>query len=57
MEDRCDRCGVAGKAYFIKGDLDLVFCGHHTHKYEFSLTENGWEGTVINESAPVLVGV
>ncbi len=36
--DRCDRCGAAAKVRAVlPGGGDLVFCGHHAHKYADNL--------------------
>lgn len=33
--DRCDRCGARGTTRVIlAGGGELVFCGHHTRKFE-----------------------
>jgi len=41
--DRCDRCGA--QAFFIakkNNGLDLLFCGHHGHKFSGSLIIQGF---------------
>jgi len=36
--DRCDRCGAAAKVRAVlPGGGELVFCGHHAHKYADNL--------------------
>lgn len=33
--DRCDRCGARATTRVLFGDgRDLLFCGHHTRKYD-----------------------
>lgn len=29
VADRCDRCGAQAFMQAVKGNLDLLFCGHH----------------------------
>ncbi len=43
MDNLCDRCGAAGKTRFVKGEQDLVFCGHHTQEYNLNLIAAGFE--------------
>lgn len=40
--DRCDRCRAEGFILFVKGDVDLVFCGHHGRGFEPTLVSKGW---------------
>lgn len=44
-EMRCDvgRCPAGVKNYFIKGDLVLGFCSHHSFQYNNSLLEQQFE--------------
>jgi hypothetical protein len=36
--DRCDRCGARGTTRIILDNGgDLVFCGHHTRKYDVTI--------------------
>ena len=36
--DRCDRCGArATTRVVLAGGTDLVFCGHHTRRYDDAL--------------------
>jgi hypothetical protein len=41
--DRCDSCNAQGYVQVIKGEQQLVFCGHHYHKNAESLEKAGWE--------------
>jgi hypothetical protein len=37
-DDRCDRCGAAGKVRAVlPGGGDLVFCNHHANRYSEEL--------------------
>lgn len=37
-EDRCDRCGArATTRVLLAGGNDLVFCGHHSRRYDEAL--------------------
>lgn len=39
-EERCDRCGAAAKVRAVlPGGGDLVFCGHHAHRYAADLAK------------------
>jgi len=39
-DERCDRCGAAGKIRFVlAGGGELIFCGHHANKYAADLTK------------------
>jgi hypothetical protein len=36
--DRCDRCGArAATRVVLAGGSDLVFCGHHSRRYDDAL--------------------
>lgn len=36
--DRCDRCGArAATRVILAGGLDLLFCGHHSRRYDQAL--------------------
>jgi hypothetical protein len=40
--DRCDRCGARAQAVVImKSERELLFCGHHTDKYQAALIGQG----------------
>jgi hypothetical protein len=41
--DRCDTCRAEALGYAEKDGLDLLFCGHHLHKNEAKLREQGFE--------------
>lgn len=41
--DRCDRCGAQAKARFVKGQQDLLFCGHHSQEYKLGLVSAGFQ--------------
>lgn len=41
--DRCDSCGSQAFVRAHKGDLSLLFCGHHFGKHEFALAADGWD--------------
>lgn len=43
MNDYCDRCGAAGKARYVKDELDLIFCGHHGREYGLALIQSDFE--------------
>jgi ribosomal protein L37E len=47
IADRCDRCGA--QAFIIATGVsgELMFCGHHYHKYEYAITQ--WAYKIINE--------
>jgi hypothetical protein len=39
-EERCDRCGAAGKLrIMLAGGGELVFCGHHANKFADELVK------------------
>lgn len=44
-DDRCDRCGVEARSVVTLDTNEppnvLLFCGHHTNKYEVSLVSKG----------------
>jgi len=41
---RCDRCEAAGQSWWLNASLemDLRFCGHHTHVHAPSLPGKGF---------------
>jgi len=39
--DRCDRCGAQAKTRALLREGFLLFCGHHTKKYQAGLNEAG----------------
>ena len=41
--DRCDRCGAQAYIQAVKGEQDLLFCGHHGQSHAIILEANGWE--------------
>ena len=42
--DRCDRCGAQAYTRFInENGHDMLFCGHHTTKYEVTLMKTGFQ--------------
>ena len=47
IADRCDRCGA--KAFVLATGVsgELMFCGHHYHKYEYAITQ--WAYKIVNE--------
>ena len=56
MDLYCDRCGALGKARFVLANgNDLVFCGHHSRKYQEKLDAFTEEPLSANE--PELIGV
>lgn len=40
--DRCDGCGTQAYVKLVKGDAELIFCGHHFNKHGDALDEAGW---------------
>lgn len=52
ISDRCDACGgrsdngivTAPQAFAraVKGDLEILFCGHHLRRHEAALIAGGW---------------
>lgn len=47
--DVCDRCSAAAKTRFVKGEQDLLFCGHHAYEYNFSLIAAGFQNETFIE--------
>jgi hypothetical protein len=47
IADRCDRCGA--QAFVLASGVsgELMFCGHHYHKYEYAITQ--WAYKIVNE--------
>lgn len=58
MHDRCDgttqtvdnygqgistSCGAEALVQVMKGELDLVFCGHHYNQFQLELTNQGFK--------------
>lgn len=43
LRDRCDRCGAAAYVRTVKGDNELLFCGHHARKNIAALDAEGWK--------------
>ncbi|ASR77450.1 hypothetical protein SEA_PARADIDDLES_222 [Streptomyces phage Paradiddles] len=41
-EDRCDRCNAQAFVIAEKGDMALLFCGHHGKQYKQALEMQGW---------------
>lgn len=49
--DRCDRCVARATHVATKfGLTDLLFCGHHIHKHEDALLNQGW--AVVSDESP-----
>lgn len=51
--DRCDKCGSQAYVRFGMSGLDLLFCSHHSNKFEVKLTNDGFniiqdERTLLN---------
>lgn len=40
---RCDSCGAQAFAAAVKGDMLLMFCGHHFRKHAPALDAQGWD--------------
>lgn len=40
--DRCTRCGARAYVKAIKGELELLFCGHHAREHTGKLQIDGW---------------
>lgn len=40
--DRADCCGVQAWVRAVKGDYELLFCGHHYAKAEAGMVGKGW---------------
>ena len=47
IADRCDRCGAQAFVLATGVSGELMFCGHHYHKYEYSITQ--WAYNIVNE--------
>ena len=47
IADRCDRCGA--QAFVLASGVsgELMFCGHHYHKYEYKISQ--WAYKIVNE--------
>lgn len=56
--DRCDRCGAQAYAQAEKWGLpsNLMFCSHHSHKYENALLDTGWTIRWDEQKTKELVG-
>jgi hypothetical protein len=42
VADRCDRCGAQAYVQAVKGNQDLLFCGHHGRFHTPALVHSGW---------------
>lgn len=42
IKDRCIRCGARAYVKAIKGDYELLFCGHHGNEHAGKLQVDGW---------------
>jgi ribosomal protein L37E len=47
IADRCDRCGAQAFILATGVSGELMFCGHHYHKYEYAITQ--WAYKIVNE--------
>jgi ribosomal protein S14 len=47
IADRCDRCGAQAFVLATGVSGELMFCGHHYHKYEYAITQ--WAYKIVNE--------
>ena len=47
IADRCDRCGAQAFVLATGVSGELMFCGHHYHKYEYAITQ--WAYKIIDE--------
>jgi hypothetical protein len=47
IADRCDRCGAQAFILATGVSGELMFCGHHYHKYEYAITQ--WAYKIIDE--------
>jgi hypothetical protein len=47
IADRCDRCGAQAFILATGVSGELMFCGHHYHKYEYEITQ--WAYKIVNE--------
>jgi ribosomal protein L37E len=47
IADRCDRCGAQAFVLATGVSGELLFCGHHYHKYEYAITQ--WAYKIVNE--------
>lgn len=53
--DTCDRCGAAGKSRFVKGKLELIFCGHHAREFALELVHDGFTSDAVYAADESLV--
>lgn len=44
-EDRCDRCGARATTVATFGEMELLFCDHHTTEQKSGLEGKGWTVT------------
>jgi hypothetical protein len=47
IADRCDKCGAQAFVLATGVSGELMFCGHHYHKYEYAITQ--WAYKIVNE--------
>jgi ribosomal protein L37E len=47
IADRCDRCGAQAFVLATGVSGELMFCGHHYHKYEYAITQ--WAYKIVIE--------
>ncbi len=47
IADRWDRCGAQAFILATGVSGELMFCGHHYHKYEYAITQ--WAYKIVNE--------
>ena len=50
--DRCDACDAAARALWVISTGDLLFCGHHNHKYGPALIAQGASQAVSEPITP-----
>jgi len=56
--DRCDRCSSAAlTAYGKNGDVQIMFCNHHSNKYSDGLLLQGFDLIIDNRSVLEMSGV
>lgn len=53
LHDRCDRCIAQAWVKATKGELDLLFCGHHYHVNQLEI--DYWADTVLDERSLIPV--
>lgn len=42
MDGRCDRCGARAMRLWLKGELRLYLCSHHSNKHKEALWDTDW---------------